>query len=111
MVREARIDYYSSALSQKALNDGIIDIVIRGLVKETATESLKLNELAKGKAFDLIARSLKNQRGLKAGEKDIKNIGLQLQEKHIEERKRDVHKIHHTLHVVTDKVLPGGNIA
>jgi hypothetical protein len=28
----------------------------------------------------------------------------------MEERKRDVHKVHHTLHVVTDKVLPGGNI-
>jgi len=59
------------------LNETIIDIVIKGLLRETATEASKLNELARGKAFDLIAKSLKNQRGFKLGEKEIKAIGMQ----------------------------------
>jgi len=58
-VREARIDYYAGQLSQKELNESLIDIVIKGMVKQVASESLRLNDLAIKKSFDLVTRALK----------------------------------------------------
>ena len=46
-------------MSQNELNETLIDIVIQSMVKQVATESLKLNDLAMNKAFSMITTALK----------------------------------------------------
>ena len=64
---------------------------------------MRLNDLAMLKSFDLITKALKTQFGFKNPENEIKTILMNMQGQHLEERKRDVHIIHHTLFMRGDK--------
>ena len=58
--------------------------------------------MALNKAYDMVGRALKTQRGYKNTEREVKTqVLMPLLGKHYEERKRDVHIIHHTVFVVT----------
>ena len=76
------------------------------MVKQVAMESLKVNDLAMSKAFMIIVNALKGQKGFKMADKDLKQILMDLQGKHNEERTRDVHIIHHQLFLLKDKPIP-----
>jgi len=65
------------------LNETLIDIVMRDMVKKLATESLRLNDLAMKKSYDVIVKSLKVQKEFKNPEKELKHILMNLEEKHL----------------------------
>jgi hypothetical protein len=65
------------------------------MIKQIAGESIKLKDLAMTKSTDIIIKALKGQKGFKTSEKDMKKILSTLLTKHLDERKRDVHIIHH----------------
>ena len=53
------------------------------------------------KSFEVIVKALKAQRGYKNGEPELKKIIMGMQGLHLEERKRDLHKIHHSLYTLS----------
>jgi phosphoenolpyruvate-protein kinase (PTS system EI component) len=88
----------------------ILDNVIKNMMRDVAKESIKINDLAMNKTFEVIAKALKTQKGFKQTEREIKTILTGMQTKHMEERKRDVHKIHHQLFVIGNKLVPRVNL-
>ena len=58
-------------------------------------ESIKLKDLAMTKSYEIVGKSLKAQRQFKTSEKDMKDMLNKMQEKHMNERDRDIHIIHH----------------
>lgn len=73
------------------------------MARQIAQESLRLNDMAMMKSFELIVKALKTQRNYKNPEGEMRGILMNMQGQHLEERKRDVHKIHHTIYVISDK--------
>ena len=76
------------------------------MVRKIATESSKINDLAANKALEVIMKALRTQKGFKNSDRDIKKIFITMHNKHVEERKRDVHKVHHTIYVLGNKAIP-----
>ena len=67
------------------------------MVRQVAQESSRVNDLAMGKTYEIIAKAMKVQRGYKNPEPEMKKMMQGMQALHMEERKRDVHRIHHDL--------------
>ena len=53
------------------LNESIATTIVDKMVREVAHECMRLNDLAMLKAFDLIGKGLKIQKGFKNPEKEI----------------------------------------
>ena len=80
--------------------------MVRAMVRETALECLRVNELAKDKAMGIIAQALKIQRGLQHPPDQIKARLQTQQDVQVVEQKRDVFKITHTVAANGTKTVP-----
>eukprot|EP00347_Sterkiella_histriomuscorum_P013166 403365756 len=99
--REARIDQLAGVISLKELNESLIGSIVEQMAKQIAQESIRLNDLAMLKSFELIVKALKTQKGFKNSEPEMRKTIMGMQGQHLEERKMDIHKIHHSLFVMS----------
>lgn len=49
------------------------------MIRQVAQESMRINDMAMLKAFELIAKGLKIQKGFKNGEKEILSVLMNMQ--------------------------------
>ena len=86
-VQEARIGHYSDKIAMREINSNLIENVIRRLLRDIATETTGVNEMARDTAIRIITGAYQQQRGSSSREKDMNSVVLQMLKKHNKERK------------------------
>lgn len=96
-VQEARIAFYSDKIAMREINTEFIDNVVLRLLWDIASETTGLNEFAKQTALRILLDAYAQQKGSSTQAANLNSTLLKMQTKHIGERKKDVHIIHHTV--------------